>query len=85
VIDLYTISHPIKTRKYAADVDNAVKHDACRLVDALQKRFPPCVFVLHHTQLGSWTVQVSGISDPLVVVQRAFAEGFMASEHLWER
>ena len=62
-----------------------VARDAYQLRDALAKRFPTRTFAAVRSE-KQFTVEVSGLCDgELNVKMIAFAEGFLASAHLWER
>jgi len=76
---------PDATSQYARDMDNESKHDAGRCKQALDKKFPDAFFFIKQWKPGSWTVEASGMLAAEETQAKSFAEGFMASAHLWER
>jgi hypothetical protein len=74
---------PDTRSQYAKDMDFEAKHDADRCVNALKKRFPDYNFTI--TRKGVAQYEIEGGTDAAWLHLSAFAEGFMASAHLWER
>jgi hypothetical protein len=84
---LITVGKPVNPRaQYAQNIDEEVKHDAKRCCDALAKKYPGFKFFVKAAEhaLGVYTVESEDLRRASLEV-KAFAEGFMASEHLWER
>lgn len=67
------------------DQQQEARRDAERCIAALRKEFPEVEFVGKPGPMSFWSIEVeaprgAGISEIV-----AFARGFMASAHLWER
>ena len=61
-----------------------MSEDSQRLLRAMKKKYPNCMFDTYAAS-GVMKLQVTGASDFQRVSMTYFAEGFMASAHLWER
>jgi hypothetical protein len=76
--EIITVQH-----RATIDGQDEARHDAQRCMDALRKRFPGVeLFGTPGRKLGTFIIKTN---CPLTAELKAFAEGFMASAHLWER
>ena len=75
--------------KYPKAVMEIVEQDARHLLVAMKKQWPNCSFstLLKNEKGGNQTMvlEVVNANDFQRIGMNYFAEGFMASVHLWER
>lgn len=61
------------------------EYDVERCAQALRKRFPKAVFTVERSGAREHDIRVRNGEAVEYELMRPFAEGFMASAHLWER
>jgi len=70
--------------EYVGDMDAQAKWDAERCLAALRKKYPGVLFRNDRTGQAQYDISALEASGWFREVN-VFAEGFMASAHLWER
>ena len=78
MLKLIAVDYP-KTPAFVAE------GDADQLIKAMTKVYPGCRFERLTRPGGMVEVCVVGALDGQLISMTCFAEGFMASAHLWER